>query len=200
MFAISKHCYRSRKSYLVEEQQEQEVATGVSCQLPFLRRAVERKNSWTRLQIGPSADQINWRDGIEHLENFRSTPRWKRVARHNLISKWPCLNIDSRRQELNLMEKLIREMLSESQNQHLDTDSALVKLKSEMLSVKNEMSGSEQRSSDLQHDVRILEKVATDSLRALVATKREMQSVQDEIALMYTRSDHQLNLFSVCFL
>jgi len=97
------------------------------------------------------------------------------------------VNLDSRRQELNLMEKLIREMLSESQNQHLDTDSALVKLKSEMLSVKNEMSGSEQRSSDLQHDVRILEKVATDSLRALVATKREMQSVQDEIALMYTR-------------
>ena len=94
------------------------------------------------------------------------------------------------------MEKLIREMLSESQNQHLDTDSALVKLKSEMLSVKNEMSGSEQRSSDLQHDVRILEKVATDSLRALVATKREMQSVQDEIALMYTRSGQQpLNLF-----
>ena len=98
------------------------------------------------------------------------------------------------------MEKLIREMLSESQNQHLDTDSALVKLKSEMLSVKNEMSGSEQRSSDLQHDVRILEKVATDSLRALVATKREMQSVQDEIALMYTRSGHQpLNLFQFSF-
>ena len=64
----------------------------------------------------------------------------------------------NRRQELNLMEKLIREMLTESQNK-VDSDSALVKIKSEMLSVKNDMSGSEQRNSDLQHDVRILEKV-----------------------------------------
>ena len=38
MFAITKHCYRSGKSYLVEEQQE-EVATGVSCYLPFLWKA-----------------------------------------------------------------------------------------------------------------------------------------------------------------
>ena len=64
----------------------------------------------------------------------------------------------NRRQELNLMEKLIREMLTESQNK-VDSDSALVKIKSEMLSIKNDMSGSEQRNSDLQHDVRILEKV-----------------------------------------
>ena len=56
------------------------------------------------------------------------------------------------------MEKLIREMLTESQNK-VDSESALVKIKSEMLSVKNDMSGSEQRNSDLQHDVRILEKV-----------------------------------------
>jgi len=69
----------------------------------------------------------------------------------------------------------------------VDGESALVKIKSEMLSVKNDMSGSEQRNSDLQHDVRILEKVATDSLRALMATKREMMSVQEEIAGMYTR-------------
>ena len=61
------------------------------------------------------------------------------------------------------MEKLIREMLTESQNK-VDSDSALVKIKSEMLSVKNDMSGSEQRNSDLQHDVRILEKVCASKL------------------------------------
>lgn len=45
----------------------------------------------------------------------------------------------------------------------------------------------EQKSVDLQHDIRILEKVASDSLRALSGTQKEMVQLQAEIAHLYTK-------------
>ena len=45
----------------------------------------------------------------------------------------------------------------------------------------------EQKSVDFQHDIRILEKVASDSLRALSGTQKEMVQLQAEIAHLYTK-------------
>ena len=45
----------------------------------------------------------------------------------------------------------------------------------------------EQKSVDLQHDIRILEKVASDSLRALSGTQKEMVLLQEEVANLYTK-------------
>ena len=45
----------------------------------------------------------------------------------------------------------------------------------------------EQKSVDLQHDIRILEKVSSDSLRALSGTQKEMVQLQAEIAHLYTK-------------
>jgi len=95
-------------------------------------------------------------------------------------------NLEQRRGELTKMEKLLKEMMTSSETS-FDSESAMVKIKSEVLALKNDMSSSEQKTSDLQHDIRILEKIASDSLRALMATKREMLMVQEEIAGMYTR-------------
>ena len=57
LFAITKHCCRSGKISLVEEQQ-QDVATGVSCQLPFLRKAVKSGLNYSRSAIVSAALKI----------------------------------------------------------------------------------------------------------------------------------------------
>ena len=57
LFAITKHCCRSGKISLVEEQQ-QDVATGVSCQLPFLQRAVKSVLNYSKSAIVSAALKI----------------------------------------------------------------------------------------------------------------------------------------------
>ena len=57
LFAITKHCCRSGKISLVEEQQ-QDVATGVSCQLPFLRKAVKSVLNYSKSAIFSAALKI----------------------------------------------------------------------------------------------------------------------------------------------
>ena len=57
LFAITKHCCRSGKISLVEEQQ-QDVATGVSCQLPFLRKAVKSVLNYSKGAIVSAALKI----------------------------------------------------------------------------------------------------------------------------------------------
>ena len=58
LFAITKHCYRSGKISLVEEQQQQDVAIGVSCQLPFLRKAVKSVLNYSKSAIVSAALKI----------------------------------------------------------------------------------------------------------------------------------------------
>ena len=47
------------------------------------------------------------------------------------------------------------------------------------------MLNAEHRASDLQHDLRLLEKLSSDALRAMADTQREMSQVQEDIARMY---------------
>ena len=54
---ITKHCCRSGKISLVEEQQ-QDVATGVSFQLPFLRKAVKSVLNYSKSAIVSAALKI----------------------------------------------------------------------------------------------------------------------------------------------
>ena len=59
LFAITKHYCRSGKISLVEEQQQQQdVATGVSCQLPFLRKAVKSVLNYSKSAIVSAALKI----------------------------------------------------------------------------------------------------------------------------------------------
>ena len=58
LFAITKHCCRSGKISLVEEQQQQDVATGVSCQLPFLRKAVKSVLNYSKSAMVSAALKI----------------------------------------------------------------------------------------------------------------------------------------------
>ena len=51
LFAITKHCCRSGNISLVEEQQQQDVATGVSCQLPFLLKAVKSVLNYSKTAV-----------------------------------------------------------------------------------------------------------------------------------------------------
>lgn len=45
----------------------------------------------------------------------------------------------------------------------------------------------EQKNIDFQHDIRILEKVSSDSLRALSGTQKEMAILQEEVAHLYAK-------------
>ena len=59
LFAITKHWCRSGKIYLVEkQQQQQDVPTGVSCQLPFLRKAVKNVLNYSKRAIVSAAPKI----------------------------------------------------------------------------------------------------------------------------------------------
>lgn len=74
-----------------------------------------------------------------------------------------------------------------------DTDD-MVKMHTELSALRSNVLTAEQRSIDLHHDLRILEKVSADALRALSGTHKEMGLLQEEVARMYTRvceSNHQ---------
>ena len=104
-------------------------------------------------------------------------------------------NLDNRKSELTKIKVCIQEMEEavKSASAVVATDSGdssvdvMVKLKTDMISLRGDVSTAEQKSSDLQHDIRILEKLSSDSLRALTASQREVYSVQQEIAKMYER-------------
>ena len=104
-------------------------------------------------------------------------------------------NLDNRKSELTKIKMCIQEMEEavKSASAVVATDSGdssvdvMVKLKTDMISLRGDVSTAEQKSSDLQHDIRILEKLSSDSLRALTASQREVYSVQQEIAKMYER-------------
>ncbi len=61
----------------------------------------------------------------------------------------------------------------------------LAKLKSELLFLRRDFVSCEQRASDLTHDVRILEKLSSDALRAIGDTQLEMKAVQNELTKLY---------------
>jgi len=68
-----------------------------------------------------------------------------------------------------------------------DTADGLAKLRTEVIQLRRDLVGSEQRSGDLTHDVRILEKVSSDSLRALGDTQLELSGVQAALTGVYER-------------
>ena len=87
----------------------------------------------------------------------------------------------------SLMDKQLlqlRSVLRESSDpEHLPE--GLSKLRSELTQLRRESAAGEQRAADLAHDLRILEKLSSDSLRALGDTHLEMASVQTDLATLY---------------
>jgi predicted nucleic acid-binding Zn-ribbon protein len=56
----------------------------------------------------------------------------------------------------------------------------------------------EHRAADLQHDLRLLEKLSSDALRAMSDTQKEVSQVQEEIARIYAgvcERNHQVRQF-----
>ena len=104
-------------------------------------------------------------------------------------------NLDNRKLELGKIKVCVQEMEDavKSASSVVGSDAGdssvdvMVKLKTDMISLRGDISTAEQKSSDLQHDMRILEKLSSDSLRALTASQREVFCVQQEIAKMYER-------------
>ena len=104
-------------------------------------------------------------------------------------------NLDNRKLELAKIKVCVQEMEEavKSASSVVASDAGdtsvdvMVKLKTEMISLRGDISTAEQKSSDMQHDMRILEKLSSDSLRALTASQREVFSVQQDIAKMYER-------------
>jgi hypothetical protein len=57
------------------------------------------------------------------------------------------------------------------------------------------------RATDLQHDLRLLEKLSSDALRAMADTQKEVAQVQEEIAKIYAgvcERNHQVQHFLNC--
>ena len=65
------------------------------------------------------------------------------------------------------------------------TSDGIVKLKSELVSLKKELASAEQRNTELSHDLRIFEKLATDSLRSMADTHGDLGTVQYDLASIY---------------
>ena len=65
------------------------------------------------------------------------------------------------------------------------TSDAIVKLKSELVSLKKELASAEHRNTELSHDLRTFEKLATDSLRSMSDTHGDLGTVQYDLASIY---------------
>ena len=104
-------------------------------------------------------------------------------------------NLDNRKVELVKIKVCVQEMEEavKSASSAVSSDAGdssvdvMVKLKTDMISLRGDISTAEQKSTDLHHDMRILEKISSDSLRALMASQREVFAVQHDIAKMYER-------------
>ena len=70
----------------------------------------------------------------------------------------------------------------------------LTKLKSEVTFLRRDAITNEQKSAELSHDLKILEKLSSESLRALGDTQLEMTAVQTELTKVYElvcKQNHQ---------
>ena len=65
------------------------------------------------------------------------------------------------------------------------TGDAVVKLKHELVALKKELAAAEHRNTELSHDLRIFEKLATDSLRSMADTHGDLGTVQYDLATIY---------------
>ena len=91
--------------------------------------------------------------------------------------------------EIAQMQQQLREL--ESQDPSVD---AITKLKSEITSLRKDILAAEAKSGELGQDVRVLEKLSSDSLRALGDTQAEMNLVQNELSKIYEhvcKTNHQ---------
>ena len=91
--------------------------------------------------------------------------------------------------EIAQMQQQLREL--ESQDPSVD---AITKLKSEISSLRKDILAAESKSGELGQDVRVLEKLSSDSLRALGDTQAEMSLVQNELSKIYEhvcKTNHQ---------
>ncbi len=87
----------------------------------------------------------------------------------------------------SLMDKQVREVQSVLRDtfdpKHLPD--GLAKLRSDLTHLRRELSSGEQKAIDLSHDLRILEKLSSDSLRALGDTQLELTAAQGDLSSLY---------------
>ena len=91
--------------------------------------------------------------------------------------------------EIQKMQEQLKEL--ESLDPSVD---AITKLKSEIVSLRKDILAAEQKSAELGQDLRILEKLSSDSVRALGDTQSEMNLVQSELSKIYEhvcKTNHQ---------
>lgn len=79
------------------------------------------------------------------------------------------------------------QLLHESLKKSNDDKPSAHKMQDMVSALSSNLAGVEQKSVDLHHDIRILEKVASDSLRALSGTQKEMVLLQEEVAHLYAK-------------
>ena len=73
------------------------------------------------------------------------------------------------------------------------TSDGIVKLKNELVSLKKELASAEHRNTELSHDLRTFEKLATDSLRSMSDTHGDLGTVQYDLASIYEQGrDYQI--------
>ena len=82
--------------------------------------------------------------------------------------------------------KVLRSSLKKCSDEKQASSSAH-KMQDMVSALSSNLAEVEQKSVDLQHDIRILEKVSSDSLRALSGTQKEMVQLQEEVANLYTK-------------
>jgi len=79
------------------------------------------------------------------------------------------------------------QILKNSLKRNVDERPSANKMQDMVSSLSANLAEVEQKNIDLQHDIRLLEKVGSDSLRALSGTQKEMIILQEDVAKLYAR-------------
>ena len=90
--------------------------------------------------------------------------------------------------------KMRQEIADLEKTRKSGADATLQKIKLELTSLRKELAVAEQRNSELTQDLRVFEKLTTDSLRSLGDTHSDVITVQTDLANLYAqvcKANHQ---------
>ncbi|XP_040583386.1 protein bicaudal D [Lepeophtheirus salmonis] len=101
--------------------------------------------------------------------------------REDLSGNWS----EQAERELVQMEDNLKNLVS-SNECIKEPDVAINKLKSELITLRNDLVSLETKNNHLHFDIRILEKLSSESARAIGTSEFEMQNIQNELSKLYT--------------
>ena len=104
-------------------------------------------------------------------------------AHLNTFLSSTCLGIDLDSDVVQLLKSSMQRVQDKSPG----SSSSNFKMQEMVSSLSTNLAEVEQKNIDQGHDIRILEKVSSDALRALSNTKKEMVQLQAQVANMYTK-------------